>query len=161
MAFWPQLPKPWVTFAAPDCTQVQPHQWINISRAGSCLHFSHECLQRIIIAVRVCRFGMELLPSGGILCGNVGQFHIAGIFLFILKVSEKKWTTAQSAHSLQHCAVSHGFWLSQGTYTDNKSQYGHKRRCWDLFIYNYSCYKFKVMAGQIDNMKCSLSPSFL
>lgn len=58
-------------------------------RAGSCLHFSHECLQRIIVAVRVCWLGMELLPSGGILCRNVGQFHIAGIFLFILKVPGK------------------------------------------------------------------------
>lgn len=89
MAFWLQLPKPWVTFAAPDSTQVQPQHSINIPQAGSCLHFSHECLQRIIIAVGVRRFGMELLPGGGILCRNVGQFHIAGIFLFILKVPEK------------------------------------------------------------------------
>lgn len=104
--FW--LPKPWVTFAGPECTQVQPQQWMNIPWAGSCLHFSHECLQGIIIAVRVGRFGVELLPGGGILCGDVGQFHIAGILLLILKVPEKKnmnnstvstWFTALGCHS--------------------------------------------------------------
>lgn len=104
MTFW--LPKPWATFAGPECTQVQPQQWMNIPWAGSCLHFSHECLQGIIIAVRVGRFGVELLPGGGILCGDVGQFHIAGILLLILKVPEKKiWTTAQSARGSQHWAV--------------------------------------------------------
>lgn len=41
---------------------------------------------------------MKLLASGGILCRNVWQIDIAGIFLFILKVPEKKQTMAQSAH---------------------------------------------------------------
>lgn len=96
-------------------------------------------------------------------CWRVGEFS-AGMYgnstLLESSSSSSKYLKRNEQWHSQHTVYSSilSFMVSESsqvshTEMDNKSQYVHRKRCWDLFIYNYSCCKLKGVVGQIDVRK--------